>query len=154
MPDGPTITSTHEGTLPFHKLPLAARKAHLFPNLTHHSLISVGLLCDNGCTATITEDRMDISHNGEIIITRQRHSNGLWVANLLPRHSAPPARKFLHAAIDSSTIEDLVKFLHAALFSPVPTTLIQAIANNNFTTWPGLTIANVKKYLPKSIATA
>jgi hypothetical protein len=150
MPDGPTIKSTHEGNLPFHHLPLEARKAHLFPELTHHSLISVGLLCNNGCTATITRNRMNIRHNGAIILTGQCHSNGLWVADLLPRHAAPPAQKFSHAAINSSTIQDLVQFLHAALFSPVPTTLIKVIENNRFTTWPGLTVQNVKKCLPKS----
>jgi hypothetical protein len=98
MPDGPTIKSTHEGDLPFHNLPIEARKAHLFPELTNHSLISVGLLCDHGCAATITKDRMDIRHNGAIILTGKRHSNGLWVADLLPRQAAPPARKFSHAA--------------------------------------------------------
>jgi hypothetical protein len=29
MPDGPTIKSTHEGNLPFHNLPIEARKAEI-----------------------------------------------------------------------------------------------------------------------------
>lgn len=53
----------------------------------------------------------------------------------------------------TSTTSDLVQFLHAACFSPVPSTLIKAIDNGHFATWPSFTAANVRRYLPKSPAT-
>ena len=48
---------------------------------------------------------------------------------------------------------DLAKYLHATLLSPTLPTLVQAINNNHFVTWPGLTTNLIKKYLPKSIFT-
>eukprot|EP00957_Ditylum_brightwellii_P191960 14613046-Ditylum_brightwellii.AAC.1 len=47
-----------------------------------------------------------------------------------------------------------MQFPHAAAGSPVPSTWIDAINNGFFFTWPGLTAANVRKYLPKSKATS
>ena len=41
---------------------------------------------------------------------------------------------------------DLVTFLHAACFSPVESTLIKAIQNKPFTTWPGMEC----NFMPKS----
>ena len=37
--------------------------------------------------------------------------------------------------------------------SPVPSTFIRAIANNNFISWPGLTPQLIKRHLSKKIAT-
>ena len=48
---------------------------------------------------------------------------------------------------------DLIRYLHAACFSPVPSTWIKAIKNNNFQTWPALTETLVKNHLPISTAT-
>eukprot|EP00957_Ditylum_brightwellii_P159048 12105122-Ditylum_brightwellii.AAC.1 len=47
-----------------------------------------------------------------------------------------------------------MQFLHAAAGSPVPSTWIDTINNGFFVTWPGLTAANVRKYLPRSRATS
>jgi hypothetical protein len=59
---------------------------------------------------------------------------------------------FAYSRNDSITAGQLV-FLHAALFSPVPSTLLHAIKRGHLTTWPGLTINNVNRFLHKSIAT-
>jgi hypothetical protein len=48
----------------------------------------------------------------------------------------------------------LIDFLHRACFSPTMSTWTQAIEDNFFATWPGLTAEAVRKYLPKSLATA
>ena len=47
----------------------------------------------------------------------------------------------------------LAQYLHATYLSPTSRTLIQAIKNNHFISWPGLTVDLIKKHLPKSIAT-
>ena len=49
--------------------------------------------------------------------------------------------------------QDLVLYYHHACFCPTKNTWIKAIKNNFFTTWPGLTLKLVTKYLKKSIFT-
>ena len=53
----------------------------------------------------------------------------------------------------SSTLPELITFLVRALWSPTKATLINAIDHGLLSTWPQLTSANVRKYLPKQIAT-
>ena len=44
-------------------------------------------------------------------------------------------------------------FLHAFMFIPAPLTLIKAVESGFLTTFPGLTMENIRKYLPKLIET-
>ena len=53
-----------------------------------------------------------------------------------------------------TTKKDLIAFYHGACFSPTKTTLLTAIKNGNFLTWPGFTYGAVSKYLIPTIATA
>ena len=61
LPNNETIRATHQGHLPFatHLSPQAT-KTSLFPNL-HNNLISVGQLCDDGCTVTFTKSTMKVA---------------------------------------------------------------------------------------------
>ena len=47
----------------------------------------------------------------------------------------------------------LAKYLHATCLSPVQSTFIKAIKNNQFISWPGLTPDLIQRNLPKVIAT-
>ena len=47
---------------------------------------------------------------------------------------------------------DLAEFLHGCCGSPVPSTFITGIENEQFLTWPGLTPELIKKHLPPSRA--
>jgi hypothetical protein len=49
---------------------------------------------------------------------------------------------------------DLAGFLHGCCGSPVPSTFITAIKNNNFLTWPGLTATLIKKHLQANKSSA
>ena len=51
MPDGHIIYSSHTDLLPQNTLPIAARQAHIFPDLKNKALLSIGMFCDNGCLA-------------------------------------------------------------------------------------------------------
>ena len=51
------------------------------------------------------------------------------------------------------TKQKLAEFLHGSCGSPVSSTWTEAIDNNQFATWPGLTAELICKHLPKSIAT-
>jgi hypothetical protein len=55
---------------------------------------------------------------------------------------------------DYTNIKDAISYLQGAIYLPVKTTLIQAIKNGNFATWPGLTTYNVNKHYESTIATA
>ena len=52
------------------------------------------------------------------------------------------------------TKEDIIKLLHASLFSPVKSTWLKAIKNEQFVTWLGINTTDVAKHLKPSIATA
>ena len=49
--------------------------------------------------------------------------------------------------------KELAQFLHGCCGSPVISTFIQAIKNNHFLSWPGLTANLIKKHLTTRIAT-
>jgi hypothetical protein len=56
-------------------------------------------------------------------------------------------------AVGAATPQALVAFSHAALFSPALSTLITALAKAFLLPMPGLTLANLCKYPPKSVVT-
>ena len=49
LPDNTTIAASAQGELPLH--PLVTPKALIYPHLKSESLLSIGQLCDDGCTA-------------------------------------------------------------------------------------------------------
>jgi hypothetical protein len=69
LPDGTIITSTHTGNLRIPNVPLSARKAHVFPHLASHSLISFSQLCAHGCKAIFTNTAVTITLEDTVIIT-------------------------------------------------------------------------------------
>jgi hypothetical protein len=59
---------------------------------------------------------------------------------------------FLHNVYEQKSIQDTITYLHACCFSPVQDTWLKAIKNGHCSTWPSVTVENVRKYLPKSDA--
>ena len=51
------------------------------------------------------------------------------------------------------THSDLTDFLHATCFSPVISTFLQAVKNNRFITWSGVTPILITKHITNKIAT-
>jgi hypothetical protein len=160
LPDGSTITSTHTALLNLPMLPPAACTAHVFPTLTSGSLISIGTLCDHGCTATFTADSVTIALNGTTILHGTRSvNNGLWHLHLSSPSPTNPTTiddatptQFANSVIPQTTIADRIAFYHATLFSPALSTWCKAIDNNLLSTWPDLTSAQVRKHPPSSAA--
>ena len=157
MPNSDIIRSTHTGTLPvpaLQPLPQAASTAHIIPSLKQ-SLVSIGVLCDNGCTAFFDKDQAVIKHGDNTIIQGRRTRNGLWT--VLPSFQAIQHEMNSLVTKDGAKlhqrIQDHLQFLHAACFSPVQSTWLQAINNNNFITWPAVTAQNIAKFFKKSSAT-
>jgi hypothetical protein len=156
LPNGDTITSTHTATLNLPSLPHASRQAHILPGLAQHSLLSVGQMCDSGCSVTFTASNVTVTNGESTILTGQwDKDSSLWRVPLDP---APPLNvgkeHSAHNVYEQKSIQDTITYLHACCFSPITDTWIKSIQNGHFATWPSVTVANVRKYLFKSDATA
>ena len=164
LPDTSTLTATKQGNLPIQQLSSAAKKTAVFDNL-QSSLISLGQLCDDGCTVVLTKKNLIAAKDKKIILQGHRSTSGdgLWDIPISPpksstiRHdrSETPMTPSMNVIIRRKEAKrDLIRDLHGACFSPTKATWIAAINNGHFTTWPGWTASLVAKYLPPSIHTA
>jgi hypothetical protein len=165
LPDGATILSTHTGLLQIPGLPASARLAHIFPSLQSNSLLSIGQLCDHGCSSIFTNNAVTTTLHDLVVLTGTRSSatGGLWTLDPLPtsNHPLPPdipstingsVNAMFHTTLAHNNIAAQVAFYHASLFSPTLSTWCANIVAGHFTTWPGLTSAAVRKYPPHSMA--
>jgi hypothetical protein len=83
MPNSTTIQSSHPCNFLLTGLPPQARQAHILPGLVHNSLISVGKLCDNGCSITFTHYQVTVTKNKECVMRGSREPKSrLWRVNL------------------------------------------------------------------------
>ena len=57
------------------------------------------------------------------------------------------------SAYDLPRVRALVRYFHAAAGYPVRSTWLKSIGSGNYSTWPGLTLANATKYCPSATAT-
>lgn len=175
LPNGTQIAATHSTVLDLPHVPLAARRAYIFPQLEQQALLSIGQLCNHGYTAHFTATTVVISKSGRPNIVGQRQpATGLWtipVTATTPRTTTtvpvlvpvpvpvplaftPPTVAAAACNVYASTNKsDLVQFYHQSCCSPTVGTWTDAIDKGFFATWPGLTSELVRKHLPKSVAT-
>jgi hypothetical protein len=114
-PDGNIMTSTHEANLDIPKLPDSATRAHIVPELSTHSLLSLGQFCDAGCTATIDQDTIDIFYQNEMVLSGQRSPDTtLWHIEY-PIDDKPQIH-YANNTIGRITTANIVAFMHAAFF--------------------------------------
>jgi hypothetical protein len=112
LPNGATIASTHTETLNLPSLPHASRQAHILPVLAHHSLLSVGQMCDSGCVITFTAKKVVVKNGATTILTGQRDKeSGVWCTHTLCTQY-----------IWTKSNKDTITYLHACCFSPVQDT--------------------------------
>jgi hypothetical protein len=161
LPNGSTMQSTHTADLDLPFLPIAARRAHIFPNLASGSLISMGQFCDSDCKIVLDKKFIHIHHKGKLVLQGTRSPvTRLWHLHL-PAFSAPSNTPPLsttpshcaNAILPSGDLTSRIAFYHAALFSPTVSTWCKAIDSGFLTTWPELTSTQVRKHLPPSEAT-
>eukprot|EP00804_Cyclotella_cryptica_P013771 CCRYP_016880-RA/>CCRYP_016880-RA protein AED:0.41 eAED:0.57 QI:0/0/0/1/0/0/2/0/238 len=87
---GQPLYSTGTATLNLPTLPPVAQHGHIIPGLTHN-LISIGTLCDAGCTALFTAHALTAADAaGTTILSGARDTNAprLWKLNLRPPQDA------------------------------------------------------------------
>jgi hypothetical protein len=166
IPNDQIIQTSHTVTLHLPHLPVPftsdARAVTVQPDLCK-SLVSLGQLCDHGCDYVLLDRQYAsvIKDGVTTVIGMRDPTNGLWLIDISPSGDPTklphPHSKYVHranSAYDQKTKTQLIDFLHRSCFSPPISTWTKAIDNNFFTTWPGLTSEAVRKFLPKSLATA
>ena len=152
LPDSSTIQSTKEGNIPLHSsLSPTATKAHIFDNLTNSSLLSIGQLCDDGCTAALDKRFLRIFKNDICIIAgRRNRRDGLWDVSIPVSDNPDEITKISSCTVnaiirkDTST-KELAEYLYACCGSPSVSTLVKAIHKGNFISWPGIDNINFIK---------
>jgi hypothetical protein len=137
------------------ELNAAASKAHVFPGMANHSLLSVGQLCNKGYIVTFKHASVTIcnSKNAQILTGPRDLDTGLWRINLKQHNNHIP-EPIANKLYELSNTGALVHYLHKALFSPTKSALLQAVKDGHLITWPGLTEDAINKHLKLTPATA
>jgi hypothetical protein len=155
LPNGATMESSHTADLDIPELNTAASKAHVFPGMANHSLLSVGQLCDECYIVTFRKDTVTIcdSGNSQILSGPRDVNTGLWCINLKQtnNHITEPIANNVYELRNTGA---LVHYLHKALFSPTKSAMLQAVKEGHLITWPGLTEDTINKHLKLTPATA
>ena len=143
LPNGAKITSSHVGDLQIG--PPEARKAHIFQDALHGSLISIGAFCDAGCTATYSRHVVHIyDRNNHLILsgTRSAATNNLWMVDM-----NKPSTHFSGASYGGLThLEQRIQWLHRTYGSPVASTFIHAL-QRGWIKSPGMSIKTIQSHV-------
>jgi hypothetical protein len=149
------MESSHTADLDIPRFNAAASKAHVFPGMAHHSLLSVGQLCDEGYIVTFKQDTVTIcnSESSKLLSGPRDVTTGLWRINLKQtnKHIPYPIANNVYELRNTGA---LVHYLHKALFSPTKSAMLQAVKDGHLITWPGLTEDAINKHLKLTPATA
>ena len=165
IPDGTNITACAKYNMKLPHVSTQASETDILPTFKH-SLISVGQLCDDDCTAIFSKHGCTIynKHETPVMTGTRNPETGLYEqTTTTPKpkqrsnntHCAQQNTQTqqAHATLPTKTLQEHIKYLHQCAFSPPTTTWIQAIKRGHFRTWPGVTVEAIKQYLPKSEAT-
>lgn len=81
LPNNKRISATEQGLLPLtNNLPSSAKTAHIYPDITNESLLSIGQLCNADCTAIFTKYFLKIFYNNKLILKGYRNpTDNLWM---------------------------------------------------------------------------
>jgi hypothetical protein len=155
LPTGATMESSHTAELDIPELNAAASKAHVFPGMVNHSLLSVGQLCDEGYIVTFKQALVTIcdSEQSQILSGPRDLNTGLWRINLKQTHNHIP-EPIANNVYELCNTVALVHYLHKSLFSPKKSAMLQAVKDGHLITWPGLTEDAINKHLKLNPATA
>jgi hypothetical protein len=155
LPNGATIESSHTAELDSPDLNTAASKAHVFPGMANHSLLSVGQLYDEIYIVTFKNASVTFcnSQKFQILSGPRDLDTGLWRINLKQdnQHIPQPIENNVYELHNTGF---LVHYLHKALFSQTKSALLQAVKDGHLITWPDLTEDDIHKHLKLTPATA
>jgi hypothetical protein len=148
------MESSHTADLDIPELNAAASKAHIFPGMAHHALLSVGQLCDEGYIVTFKQDTVTICNfeSSKLLSGPRDVTTGLWRINLKQtnKHKPNPIANNVYELRNTGV---LVHYLHKALFSPTKSAMLQAVKDGHLITWPSLAEDAINKHLKLTPAT-
>ena len=90
----------------------------------------------------------------------KRNCQGFWDIPLTNTNAPPPTKKQRTQQLANGIIHqrqtkvELAEHLSGSCFGPAKSTLIRAIKNHHFISWPGMTQEPINKHLPKLVAIA
>jgi ribosomal protein S8 len=136
-PHGATMESSHTADLDIPELNASVSKAHVFPGMAHHSLLSVGQLYDEGYIVNFRQDTVTIcnSESSKLSSGPRDETTNLWRINLKQtnKHKPDPIANNLYKLRNTGA---LIHNLHKALFSSTKAAMLQAVKDRHLITWP------------------
>jgi hypothetical protein len=153
LPNGSSLKSKTSGTLNITGVSDRAKNAYKFSTF-QNALLSIGQLCDDGCTAILKMRTILIlnKENIPILSGKRETKSGMW---MIPIPNKPKVDNVCNriAVKGISSIHHLIRYYHATCYSPVKSTWLKAIKKGHFTSWPGLTYDAVNHHLSTEDAT-
>lgn len=132
--------------------------AHIFDDKDLSlSLLSISDLCNAGCTAIFTDQRITIKYNECIVVDDAKSPNDpLWhvASPTIQPASCASSVTYTSAPQRKSTDDTFVRFIHASFGSPSISTLTHAIRSNYLPSLSRLTAAMLAAHPPHTIPTA
>jgi hypothetical protein len=131
------MESSHTADLDIPELNAAVSKAHVFPGMAHHYLLSVGQLCDECYTVNFRRDTVTIcnSESSKLLSGPRYETTSLWRINLKQtvKHIPDPIANNLYKLRNTGA---LIHYLHKALFSSTKAAMLQEVKDRHLITWP------------------
>ena len=166
---GQPLTSSGDCKLALPQIPAhLPSTGHVMPGF-QHSLLGIAPFCDKDCRVEFTKHTVVIyDPDGKPMLSGWREIDDcgnpkLWRVSLLPDEAdlppvatAPDLQETTldaFSAYDLPSVQALVLYFHATAGFPVKDTWLQAIKAGNYSTWPGLTYENARKYCPNAVET-
>jgi hypothetical protein len=160
MPNGEMEVVSHRAKLPYSTLSNKAWEAHVLLALTHHSLISIPTLANEGYTTIFHAGAggaevykvEDISFHtkGASVLQGCRKGQGLWTVTT---SGSITKGDTINNVYSLPLMAKAIRFMHAAAGFPVKPTWLKAIKQGYFKTWPLLTAEAIQRHYPESDAT-
>lgn len=164
--------------LPFEQLRDEARRVDMVPGINTATLISTGKLADANYISIFDDEEVNIydANNTKIVTTRgavlrgyRDKSEGVYriplvkevknintdtaIVNVPPNRflqQNPPSYDTINNVWECRNQSEVLRFYHAACGFPTEATWIQAVERGYFASWPGLTVAAIRRHFPES----
>ena len=131
----------------------------MIPSLKHHSLLSIGQLCDNNSIALFWKKYCYVIKNQQVLLSGTRNlKDGLWDIHLpttidVPKQTTQQQVCRANSIVPAQqTKSDLAAFFHASMCSPVLKMLQQAIRNDHLVSWSRIDKINFEKFITDTLA--
>ena len=155
LPDGNKISAHIQCKTKMDGLLEQSKIAYKF-NGIQEPLMSILVLCDNGCTVTFKKQTVQVNKERKTVLKGYREpAIKLW---RFPQDETTPPEvpnvtQRNNSSLPEGKMSDTLNFLHRSMGIPTKIPLLKSIRKNNPSTRPFFTENNIAKFLPNSIPT-